>query len=57
MTQERPDPRDFFRVLWRRKWILVLCVTLIPAAVYLYSERLTKTYRGERAHAGPSQRS
>lgn len=44
MTQERPDPRAFFRVLWRRKWILILCVTLIPAAVYLYSERLTKTY-------------
>ena len=44
VAQDRPDPREFFRVLWRRKWILVLCVTLIPAAVYLYSERLTKTY-------------
>jgi capsular exopolysaccharide synthesis family protein len=41
---ERPDPRDFFRVLWRRKWILVLCVTIIPVAAYLYSDRLTKRY-------------
>jgi capsular exopolysaccharide synthesis family protein len=38
------DPRAFFRVLWRRKWILLLCITLIPAAAYVYSERLTKTY-------------
>ncbi len=38
------DPRDFFRVLWRRKWLILLCVTLIPLAVYFYSDRLTKTY-------------
>ena len=45
-TEERTDtdPRDFFRVLWRRKWVILLCVTLIPLAVYVYSDRLTKTY-------------
>ena len=39
------DPRDFFRVLWRRKWVILLCVTLIPLAVYIYSDRLTKSYQ------------
>ena len=41
---DRGDPREIFRLLWRRKWILLACVTLIPAAVYLYSDRLDKTY-------------
>ena len=38
------DPRDFFRMLWRRKWVILLCITLIPLAVYVYSDRLTKSY-------------
>jgi polysaccharide biosynthesis transport protein len=38
------DPRDFFRLLWRRKWIILLCLTLIPLAVYVYSDRLAATY-------------
>ena len=42
--QTDTDPRDFFRVLWRRKWLILLCVTLIPVAAYFYSDRLTKTY-------------
>ena len=41
--QQDTDPRDFFRVLWRRKWLILLCITLIPAAIYVYSDRLTKT--------------
>ena len=43
-VQEGPDPREFLRLLWRRKWILILCVTLIPLATYVISNRLTKTY-------------
>ena len=39
------DPRDFFRILWRRKWLILLCLILIPAAIYVYSDRLTKTYQ------------
>ena len=39
------DPRDFFRVLWRRKWVILLCVVLIPLAAYVYSDRLTKTFQ------------
>jgi capsular exopolysaccharide synthesis family protein len=41
---ESADPRAFLRLLWRRKWILLACLTLIPAAAYLYSEQLDKTY-------------
>src|SRR5262245_24648746 len=39
------DPREFFRLLWRRKWIILLCLTLIPLAAYVYSDRLTKAYQ------------
>ena len=39
------DPREFFRVLWRRKWLILLCVTLIPLAAYFYSDRLTKSFQ------------
>src|SRR5829696_1149546 len=44
--QKDTDPREFFRVLWRRKWVILLCVTLIPLGVYVYSDRLTKTFEG-----------
>jgi polysaccharide biosynthesis transport protein len=38
------DPREFFRLLLRHKWILLGCLILIPAATYLVSTRLPKTY-------------
>jgi capsular exopolysaccharide synthesis family protein len=38
------DPREFFRLLWRRKWIILLCLVLLPLAAYVYSDRLTKSY-------------
>src|SRR4051812_36895197 len=38
------DPREFFRLLLRRKWILVACLILIPLATYVVSTRLPKTY-------------
>ena len=44
VQQEPSDPRDFFRLLLRRKWILLACVVLIPVAVYVASTRLPKTY-------------
>jgi capsular exopolysaccharide synthesis family protein len=54
------DPRDLLRLLRRRGWILLLCVIVIPAAVYVYSERLTKTYSSTvivqpQATADPAQ--
>ena len=42
--QHDTDPREFFRVLWRRKWVILLCLTLIPLVIYFYSDRLTKVY-------------
>src|SRR4051812_16997199 len=54
------DPRDLLRLLRRRGWILLICVIVIPAAVYVYSERLTKTYESTvivqpQATADPAQ--
>ena len=43
--QTDSDPRDFFRVLWRRKWLILLCLVVIPLAAYFYSDRLTKTFQ------------
>jgi capsular exopolysaccharide synthesis family protein len=43
-AQKDGDPRDFFRLLWRRKWIILLCLILLPLAAYVYSDRLTKSY-------------
>jgi capsular exopolysaccharide synthesis family protein len=43
--QEGSDPREFFRRVWRRKALILLCLTVIPVGVYVYSERLTKSYQ------------
>ena len=45
VTEHDPsNPREIFRLLWRRRWILLLCIALIPAATYLYSKQLTPSY-------------
>jgi capsular exopolysaccharide synthesis family protein len=44
-NQDQPDPRRYLRLIWRRKWILLAVVVLIPAAVYALSSRLAKTYQ------------
>src|SRR5215207_3590434 len=44
-TRSDSDPRDFFRLIWRRKWVILLCVILIPLAAYIYSDRLTKSFQ------------
>src|SRR5436305_11144922 len=44
VSAEGSDPREFFRVLWRRKWVVVACLVLIPLATYIVSTRLSKTY-------------
>jgi len=46
ITEHDPgNPREIFKLLWRRRVILLLCIILIPAAAYLYSEQLTKSYQ------------
>ncbi|HWW68125.1 MAG TPA: Wzz/FepE/Etk N-terminal domain-containing protein, partial [Solirubrobacterales bacterium] len=42
--REGPDLRRWGRVVWRRKWLLLGVVVAIPAAVYLGSSLLPKTY-------------
>jgi capsular exopolysaccharide synthesis family protein len=41
---EPSDPRDLFRLLRRRGWILALCLIVIPTVVYVYTKTLSKTY-------------
>jgi capsular polysaccharide biosynthesis protein len=41
---QQSDPREFFWLLWRHKWVLIACLVLIPLATYLVSTRLPKTY-------------
>ena len=38
LEAEAPDLRDYARLLWRRGWILLLCVILIPVGVYVYTK-------------------
>lgn len=39
------NPREVFKLLWRRRWILLACIIFIPLATYLYSQQLTKSYQ------------
>lgn len=41
---QQPDIRHYLRLVWRRKWILLAVVVLIPTAVYLYSQSRPKVY-------------
>jgi succinoglycan biosynthesis transport protein ExoP len=42
---EAPDLRDYLRLFWRRGWILLACVILIPVAAYEYTQRQTKVFQ------------
>jgi capsular exopolysaccharide synthesis family protein len=42
---DESDPRDFLRLLWRRKWILIPCLVLIPLAAYFATSRMQKQYQ------------
>lgn len=39
------NPREIFRLLWRRRKLLLACIVLIPILTYLYSNQLTKSYQ------------
>ena len=41
---EAPDLRDYFRLLRRRGWILLLCLILLPAAAYFYTDARPKIF-------------
>jgi non-specific protein-tyrosine kinase len=44
-SAEGADPRDFLRLLWRRKWILLPVIVLIPLATYVLANRAEKKYQ------------
>jgi capsular exopolysaccharide synthesis family protein len=57
--QEGLDVRQWGRLIWRRKWLLLAIVVAIPAAVYVGSNLLPKTYQSKatidvKATAGAS---
>jgi capsular exopolysaccharide synthesis family protein len=39
------DLRRYLRVLWRRKWLFLVCVVAIPAAAYAISSSNAKVYQ------------
>lgn len=44
-----PDPEgrtlgDYFAVLWRYKWIILLVVVVVPVSAYYFSDRQTRIY-------------
>jgi capsular exopolysaccharide synthesis family protein len=46
ITEHDPsNPREIFKLLWRRRRILALCIVLLPLATYLYSKQLTPSYQ------------
>jgi capsular exopolysaccharide synthesis family protein len=47
LDQDASDPRDLLRILRRRGWILLLCVALVPAAVFSYSARLDDVFQSK----------
>jgi capsular exopolysaccharide synthesis family protein len=46
VTESQPlDLRFYARILWRRKWLFLAPVIVVPVAVYLISSSATKVYR------------
>ncbi len=45
--QEGLDIRQWGRLVWRRKWLLLAIVIVIPVAVYVGSSLLPKTYQSK----------
>lgn len=45
--QEGLDIRQWWGLIWRRKWLLLAIVIVLPAGVYLFSSKLPKTYQAK----------
>ena len=43
--QQDVDLRAYLRMLWRRRWLFLVVVVLIPTAAYLMTSRLEKVYQ------------
>ena len=44
LRDQPPDLRSLLRTLWRRKWLFAAILISIPAAVFVISNLVTKTY-------------
>src|SRR4029450_9048913 len=49
------DLRHYVRQAWRRKWILLAVIVLIPAATYFLTQRPAKVYEGSTLLKGGAQ--
>src|SRR5436309_8834519 len=38
---------DFLRILWRRKWVILVPFVLVSAGTFLYAKRLPNKYRSQ----------
>jgi capsular exopolysaccharide synthesis family protein len=45
--QEGLDFRQWWSLIWRRKWLLLAIVVVLPVGVYLVSSQLPKTYEAK----------
>jgi succinoglycan biosynthesis transport protein ExoP len=43
-AHEAPDLRDYLRLIWRRGWIMVACLILIPIGIYAYTNSKPKVF-------------
>jgi succinoglycan biosynthesis transport protein ExoP len=43
-ANEAPEFRDYLRLVWRRGWILLACVIVIPLAIYAYTSSKEKLF-------------
>jgi tyrosine-protein kinase len=45
--QPQPGLQDYLRLLWRRKWVILACVVVLPIVVYLVSASAPKKYEAK----------
>jgi tyrosine-protein kinase len=43
-ASEAPEFRDYLRLVWRRGWIVIACVIVIPLAIYAYTSSKPKLF-------------
>src|SRR3954453_5055722 len=48
-----PDLRHYLRLAWRRKWLLLAVIVVIPVAAYLLAARAPKVYETSTLLRGP----
>jgi polysaccharide biosynthesis transport protein len=44
---EAPDLRDYLRLAWRRGWIMLVCLVVIPLGIYEYTKSKPKVFESK----------